>query len=251
MPPSPNAPRFLEGKKENVAAVPSAPGRASGAARAGRLGGVLEHRDAERLYLGHRSDVAEQVDGDHRLGAGPEHGLHGLGGEAVRVGVDVAEHGCGAGRGDRLDRGVERERGNDHLVAGPHAHRPQRDRDRVGAVGHADGVPAAAVRRELLLERLHLGAEDEAPRVQHPRDGLAQLVAERRQRRGGVEQGDARHRRSRQERPSSSRSACVISRISSSKLVCAFQPRSRSALEASPTRWSTSAGRTNAGSIVT
>ena len=37
-----------------------------------------------------------------------------------------------------------------------------------------------------------------------------------------------------QERPSSSRSARVISRISSSKLVCGFQPRSRSALEASP-----------------
>jgi hypothetical protein len=30
MPPSPKAPRFFEGKNENVAAVPRAPGRASG-----------------------------------------------------------------------------------------------------------------------------------------------------------------------------------------------------------------------------
>ena len=37
-------------------------------------------------------------------------------------------------------------------------------------------------------------------------------------------------------------SARVISLMSSSKLVCGFQPRSRSALEASPIRWSTSAG---------
>ena len=47
--------------------------------------------------------------------------------------------------------------------------------------------------------------------------------------------------------PSSSRSARVIRRMSSSKLVFGFQPRSRSALDASPTRWSTSAGRTKAG----
>ncbi len=51
--------------------------------------------------------------------------------------------------------------------------------------------------------------------------------------------------------PSSSRSARVISRMSSSKLVFGFQPRSRSAFDASPTRWSTSAGRTKAGSIFT
>ena len=55
MPPSPKQPRFLDGKKENVAAVPSAPGRPAPEARAGRLRGVLEHRHAERLDLGDRA----------------------------------------------------------------------------------------------------------------------------------------------------------------------------------------------------
>ena len=34
--------------------------------------------------------------------------------------------------------------GHDDLVARPDAERPQRDRERVGAVGHADAVPHAA-----------------------------------------------------------------------------------------------------------
>ena len=79
MPPSPKQPRFLEGKNENVAAVPSAPGRPSRASRAGRLRGVLEHGHAERLDLGHGRDVAEQVHRDHGLRARGERGAHGLG----------------------------------------------------------------------------------------------------------------------------------------------------------------------------
>ena len=120
-----------------MAAVPSAPGRPR-ASRAGGLGGVLEHRHAERLDLGDRGDVAEQVHGDDGLRARRQRGAHGLGGDAVRVGIDVAEHGRRAGRRDRLGGRVERERRHDDLVAGPDAHRPQRDRQRVGAVGHAD-----------------------------------------------------------------------------------------------------------------
>ena len=52
-------------------------------------------------------------------------------------------------------------------------------------------------------------------------------------------------------RDSSSRSARVMSRMSSSKVVVGRQPRSRSALPGSPISWSTSAGRTKAGSIST
>jgi hypothetical protein len=60
-----------------------------------------------------------------------------------------------AGR-DRLARGVERERRHDHVVTGPDAHGAQRDRQRVGAVGDADGVIGARA-RELLLEGRDLG----------------------------------------------------------------------------------------------
>ena len=42
------------------------------------------------------------------------------------------------GRRDRLGAGVEGERRDDDLVAGPDAERAQRDRQRVGAVGDAD-----------------------------------------------------------------------------------------------------------------
>ena len=47
--------------------------------RAGRLRGVLEHGDAERLDLRDRGDVAEQVHEDHGLRARGEDGAHGLG----------------------------------------------------------------------------------------------------------------------------------------------------------------------------
>ena len=53
------------------------------------------------------------------------------------------------------------------------------------------------------------------------------------------------------QRESSTRSASTIIRISSSKVVCGFQPSSRCAFEKSPTRWSTSAGRTREGSMTT
>jgi len=117
----------------------------------------------------------------------------------------------------------------------------------VEPVAHADGVLGAAVVGELLLEGLDLGPEDVALGVEHARHRGAQLVAQGRERHRVLEQRDGH----RPQRASSSRSARVISRISSSKLVSGTQPRSRPALPGSPIRWSTSAGRTNDGSIVT
>jgi len=105
-------------------------------------------------------------------------------------GVDVAEDRPRAGRRDRLGAGVERERRHDDVVAGPHAHRPQRDRQGLGPVGDADRVARAAVRGELALEGADLGAEDEATRVDHAGDRRVDLRAQRTQRRRGVEQRD-------------------------------------------------------------
>ena len=76
--------------------------------RARGLGGVLDDRHAERLDLGDRRDVAEQVHRDDRLGARRQRGLDRLGGDAERVRIDVAEHGPRAGRRDRL--GARRRR---------------------------------------------------------------------------------------------------------------------------------------------
>ena len=105
--------------------------------------------------------------------------------------------------------------GHDHLVARPDAHRAQRDRDRVGAVRHADRVRGAAVGGELPLERAHLRAEDVALGVEHPLDRRAQLVAQRRA--AASRCRTAARPSALSAAPSSSRSARVIRRISSSK----------------------------------
>ena len=198
-PPSPKQRRFFDGKNENVASVPSEPGRPASVERAGGLRGVLDDRDAERLDLRDRRDVAEQVHGEHRARRGRERGAHGLGRHARGLRVDVAEHRAGARVDDRLGGRVEGERRDDDVVAGADAERAQRDRDRVGAVGDADGVPRAEVGRELVLERGDLGAEDERPAVEHLGELRVDLPAQRIERRLGVEQRDRHHvqRRSR------------------------------------------------------
>ena len=71
--------------------------------------------------------------------------------------------------------------------------RPERERDRLGAVGDADHVAHAEVRRELLLERRDLGTEDVDAALDHLREAFEDLLAEREKRGLGVEQAD-RHR---------------------------------------------------------
>jgi hypothetical protein len=157
--------------------------------RAERLRGVLEHGHAERLDLGHRRDVAEQVDDDDRLRALGQRRAYRLRGDAERLGVDVAEHGPRAGQRDRLGRGVERERWDHDLVAGPDAHRPQRQRDGVGAVADPDHVAGAQIVAQLGLERLELRPEDEAARVDDLGDAGLDLLAQWVEGRTGVEKG--------------------------------------------------------------
>jgi hypothetical protein len=158
--------------------------------RARRLGGVLDDRHAERLDLGDRRDVAEQVHGDHGLRARRQRGLDGLGGHAPRVRGDVAEDGRRTGVRDRLRGGVEREGGDDDLVARPDAERAQREHERVGPVGDAGGVAGAEVGGELLLEGLDLGPEDERAAVDHLGDLRVDRGAQRGERRLRVEQRD-------------------------------------------------------------
>ena len=164
-PPSPNAPRFFDGKNEKVAIVPSAPGRPSAASEPAACAASSTTGTPSASISAHRRDVAEQVHGDHGLRARRERGAHGLGGHAARVRVDVAEDGPRARVRDRLGGGVERERGDDDLVAGPDAERAQREHQRVGAVGHAGGVARAEVGGELGLEGGDLRPEDERAAV--------------------------------------------------------------------------------------
>ena len=99
-----------------------------------------------------------------------------LGGvEVHRRRVDVREYRCRAAPDDRLRGRIERERGADHLVAGPDAEGVEDDHDRVRPVRDADRLGDAEVPRRLLLEGLHVRAEDEDPGLEHLGEALLQL----------------------------------------------------------------------------
>jgi hypothetical protein len=80
--------------------------------------------------------------------------------------------------GDRLGACVEGERGHDDVVPGADSEHPQRDGDRVGAVRDTDHLTNAEIGRELPLERLDLGAEDELAGVDHAGDRPVHLLAD-------------------------------------------------------------------------
>ena len=109
--------------------------------------------------------------------------------------VDVDQAGRGAHQADGLGRRDERVRRHDDLVAGPDAQRAQREHQRLGARGDADGLAGLAVGGEVGLEVLDVRAADEGALLgdgpDHPEQLLEQLgvvvvhAHERDRRRGG------------------------------------------------------------------
>ena len=193
-PPSPNAPRFFDGKNENVAIVPSAPGRPAAAsepaacAASSTTGTPSASISAIGATLPNRCTAITAF-------------VRGV--SAARTVSAVTQHVSGStsqktGRAprvrDRLGGGVEGEGGDDDLVAGPDAERAQREHERVGPVGHAGGVARAQVGGELALEGGDLGAEDERAAVDDLGDLRVDLGAQRRERRLRVEQRDGHPR---------------------------------------------------------
>ena len=82
-------------------------------------------------------------------------------------------------------------RTGDDLIARPHPERHERDEQRVGAGADADGVRHAEQLRHLVLEGFDLRAHDEALAVADAHDRREHLVADARELRLEVEQGDA------------------------------------------------------------
>ena len=109
-------------------------------------------------------------------------------------GLDVAEHRSRTPPGDRLGRRVEGERRADDLVAGTDVERVEDEHERVGAVRDTDGLRDAEVGGRLLLERLHVRAEDEAPGVDDFGEPFLQLTEKRSVLRSNVDERD--HERS-------------------------------------------------------
>ena len=154
-PPSPNAPRFLDGKNEKVASVPSAPVRRPSARR------VPADCAASSITGTPSASISA-------IGATLPNRWTAI--TALVFGVITAR--------TRLRRSARRSRGrcrrrpgvapssaigsaeaknvNDGTMTsspGPTPERAQREQQRVGAVGHADRVLGADVGRELALER--------------------------------------------------------------------------------------------------
>ena len=166
-----------------IEAVRRGCGRRRGIAGSVRLRRVLHDRDAEVGQLG---GAAVEVDRDHGPGASGArlHGRVAVEGAGVGSHVDRDRDGPDGTHGGRgRHRG---ERGHDHLVSRPDAHRQEAETERIRPGGDRDGMAAAAERRELGLECLGLGTEQEMTGPEDPLD---------RRREVRLEAGDATRRR--------------------------------------------------------
>ena len=129
----------------------------------------------ERRELRERRGATEEVDRHDRLRPGAIRADTSSGSRFSVTGIDVGEDRRRADARDRLGRRVERERRADDLVAAPDPERLENEDERVGAVRNADRVGNTEERRGLVLERLHLWAEDEPPGLEDGGEPLLEL----------------------------------------------------------------------------
>ena len=133
------------------------------------------------------------MDGHDRLRPGRDP-LHDVGRvEVQRRRVDVREHRRRTAANDRFGRRVEREGRADDLVTGPDPHRVEDEHQRVRPVRDADRLRNAEVAGGLVLERIHVRAEDELPRLEDALELVEQLGDQRRVLRADVNQRDRGH----------------------------------------------------------
>ena len=130
------------------------------------------------------------MDGDDRAGAVGERAGDGLGVHEEGVWIDVDEDRAGSDARDRLCRGDERVRRDDHVGARLHADRAQRELDGVGAVGQTDAMPAPGEGRVVGLEGCDVWSADEPRRAQDLGDRREDLVEDLRLLGDEVEEGD-------------------------------------------------------------
>src|SRR5690606_3287764 len=87
--------------------------------------------------------------------------------EGVAHGVDVDIHRPCAKQGDGFRRRDVGEARNDHLIAGPHADRHERNLERISSISDRHAVADANKVRQTLLQLLHFRSEDIATVSQH------------------------------------------------------------------------------------
>ena len=199
-PASPNAPRFFVGKNEKQPIVPMPPDGRAAIARADRLRGIFDDRNAgTRGNVDNRRHVgalAEQVHRQDRFRLRRESGRDGSGVDIERGGIDVDKHRTRSHPGDRAGRREERKRSRHDLVARTDVQGHQGGKERIRARRNANGVRDSKKRFELALEGFNLGTEDEVLRIADARDRVEHALAERRELCLEVDQRDflARHK---------------------------------------------------------
>jgi len=168
-------------------------------ARAMGLGGILDHRKAvltrqrkDRVKVGR---LAVEVNRQDRLcrrsnGGGDAGGIDVVGG-----GVGFHRDGPRADSRDRQPGGDIGVRRHDHLVPRPDVERPEREDQRIKAVGDPHRMIGAAPGRPVGLERVHLGSEDVPARVEDTVDGRVDLGLEFAVGGAEVEEGNVHARR--------------------------------------------------------
>jgi hypothetical protein len=129
----------------------------------------------DRVHLG---ALPVQMHRDDRSRASGQRGFESGRVEHPGLGLDVDEHGSRSGTLDSGDRRHAGVRLRDHLVAPGDAHGAERDCDRVGPGGDADGMARIAEGGELVLELLDAGAEHEVRLVEDCRDRTVELVSD-------------------------------------------------------------------------
>ena len=161
--------QLLVGVEAEHRRVPAPADRAAvGVARAERLAGVLDDRQARSaLERGHVGRVAEDVHRQQRRRALGHRRRGGLRVEVQRHRVDVGEHRPRALVQHGVGRGDERERARDDLVAVAHADRAQRQVQPGGAAGDRAGVRRAERARRSAARTPHARPERELARAQH------------------------------------------------------------------------------------
>ena len=172
----------LRGIERQARRVAPAAERTVAPRRAKRLRVVLDQRQAacprERREPVDGGGMAVQVHRHDGFRARRERARGGLGIHGQRVGLDVHEHGRGAGHGDRGGRGDERKGRRQHLVAARDAERAEGQSQRVGAGADAERMPRPGELRQLRLQRAALGAEHELAAIEHALGGRHQLALE-------------------------------------------------------------------------
>ena len=143
-------------------------------ARADRLSCILDHwQIASRIQDGFdRRHLTEQVDGNDCLCRRLDAGCDRLRRDVERVRLDIREYWTCSDVVNRARRREERERRSQDLVSAPNIERAQREQQRVGSVGHADGVLRFTKGREIFFERGHERSAGEGAAINHGANGL-------------------------------------------------------------------------------